>query len=110
MPGRLARLMEGDVAVTLLALFQLLLVENIHRIRETVVRPLEFRVQIPATRLVGRLHPRHRTYTRTFALMVCAERLAFHRPIRTFNSALALVLSTRFVEVLAAFFSGCSPI
>jgi len=105
MPGRLARLMEGDIAVSLLTLFQLLLVENIHRIGETVVRLLEFRVQIPASRLVRRLYPSQRTYTRTIIFMGRAECLPLYSPIWAFYRALTLMLSTRFVKVLAAFSS-----
>ena len=64
--GRLARLVKGDIAFLILTPAELFLVKNIHGVGETIVRPLEPRIQIPAPRFIVGLRPGERGYTRTF--------------------------------------------
>ena len=60
----LARLVKGDIAFLILTPAELFLIENIHRVGETIVRSFESRIQIPASRFVVGLRPCERRYTR----------------------------------------------
>ena len=53
----LARLVKGDVAFLILTPAELFLVENIHRVSETIVRSFEPRIQIPASRFIVGFRP-----------------------------------------------------
>jgi hypothetical protein len=64
--GRLARLVKGDIAFQVFTPTELFLVKNIHGVGETIVRPLEPRIQIPAPRFIVGLLSCERRYARTF--------------------------------------------
>ena len=99
--GRLARLVKRDIAFQVFTPAELFLIQNIHGVGETIVRPFELRIQIPAPRFIVGLLSCERRDARTFIQMYGTEGLARKCRAIACGYTLALVRASSFVEKCA---------